>query len=111
MRATSTAKKDGRPDPDSNRDNSTVQPGDKKVLMDVKGPGVITHIWITFLGPEPHPWAKKGSADHQDMLLRMYSRWIERHGLKSEIVDLLEAEGGLKSVTVHVVGEYAYGWM
>ncbi len=41
----------------------------------------------------------------------MYSRWIERHGLKSEIVDLLEAEGGLKSVTVHVVGELAYGYL
>ncbi len=51
------------------------------------------------------------ACDWVSMLLRMYSRWIERHGMKSEIVDLLEAEGGLKSVTVHVVGEYAYGYL
>jgi hypothetical protein len=31
------------------------------VLLDEKGPGVITHIWLTFLGPEPQAWAKNGS--------------------------------------------------
>jgi len=36
-----------------------------------RGTGVITHIWVTFLGPEPHAWARGGSADHQDMLLRI----------------------------------------
>jgi hypothetical protein len=73
MRVTSTGRlpTSDEPDPQSNRDNRTVPPGQTKVLMDVKGPGVITHIWMTFLGPEPHPWAKKGSADHQQMLLRM----------------------------------------
>ena len=40
--------------------------------MDEKGPGVITHIWLTFLGPEPQDWAKNGSANHQEMLLRIY---------------------------------------
>ena len=35
-------------------------------------PGVITHIWMTFLGPEPQAWAKNGSANHQEMLLRIY---------------------------------------
>jgi len=80
MRATSTHKigpdgkpdPNGVPDPNSNRDNSSVPPGQKKIMLDVKGPGVITHIWMTFLGPEPHPWAKNGSANHQEMLLRMY---------------------------------------
>jgi len=78
MRVTSTGKlpKSDEPDPNSNYDNSNVAPGQTKVLMDVKGPGVITHIWMTFLGPEPHPWAKNGSADHQQMLLRMY--WDSR---------------------------------
>jgi len=66
------------PDPSSNRDNSNVAPGQKKILLDVKGPGVITHIWMTFLGPEPHPWAKNGSANHQEMLLRMYWDGNER---------------------------------
>ena len=37
-----------------------------------QGPAMITHIWITFLGPEPQAWAKDGSANHQEMLLRMY---------------------------------------
>jgi hypothetical protein len=56
----------------SNWDNHRVDPGQTHVLMDEKGPGVITHIWLTFLGPEPQAWAPKGSADHQEMLLRMY---------------------------------------
>jgi peptide chain release factor 2 len=51
------------------------------------------------------------ACDWVNMLLRMYTRWIERHGLKSEIVDFLESEGGLKSVTLHVRGEYAYGYL
>jgi hypothetical protein len=56
----------------SNYDNFRVPPGETHVLLDEKGPGVITHIWITFLGPEPQGWAKQGSANHQEMLLRMY---------------------------------------
>jgi hypothetical protein len=55
----------------SNWDNFTIAPGETHVLLDEQGPGLITHIWITFLGPEPQPWAPKGSADHQEMLLRM----------------------------------------
>ena len=68
MRETSTHKvgpdgkfdPNGEPDPQSNWDNKSVLPGETKVLMNAKGPGVITHIWMTFLGPEPHPWAKNG---------------------------------------------------
>jgi hypothetical protein len=59
-------------DEQSNWDNYHVDPGQTHVLLDEKGPGVITHIWITFLGPEPQDWAKNGSANHQEMLLRMY---------------------------------------
>ena len=94
MRATSTHKLganprewDGEPDPDHNGDNSNVQPGQTKVLMDVKGPGVITHIWITFLGPGPHPWAKNGSANHQEMLLRIYWDGSERPGVEAPVGD------------------------
>jgi peptide chain release factor 2 len=43
------------------------------------------------------------------MLLRMYTRWAEKRGYQVEIVDLLEAEGGVKSVTAEITGEYAYG--
>src|ERR1700739_2444609 len=50
------------------------------------------------------------SCDWADMLLRMYQRWIERSGLKSQIVDVQTgAEVGIKSVTLLVAGEYAYG--
>ena len=59
-------------DEQSNWDNYRVAPGATHVLLDEQGPGVITHIWLTFLGPEPQDWAKNGSANHQEMLLRMY---------------------------------------
>ena len=49
------------------------------------------------------------ACDWTSMLLRMYTRWAERRGYKVEIIDLLEAEGGIKSVTVEITGEYAYG--
>ncbi len=51
------------------------------------------------------------ACDWVSMLLRMYSRWAERHGFKTEILSLLEAEGGIKSVTMQVNGEYAYGYL
>ena len=59
-------------DPDSNWDNQNLAPGDARVLLDAEGPGVVTHIWMTFLGPEPQDWAPEGSANHQEMLLRIY---------------------------------------
>jgi len=50
------------------------------------------------------------SCDWADMLLRMYQRWIERSGFKSQTVDIQRGEEvGIKSVTLLVTGEYAYG--
>ena len=50
------------------------------------------------------------SCDWADMLLRMYQRWIERRGFKSQTVDIQQGEEvGIKSVTLLVTGEYAYG--
>jgi peptide chain release factor 2 len=49
------------------------------------------------------------ACDWTQMLLRMYTRWAEKRGYQVEIVDLLEAEGGVKSVTAEITGEYAYG--
>ena len=50
------------------------------------------------------------SCDWADMLLRMYQRWIERSDFKSQTVDIQQGEEvGIKSVTLLVTGEYAYG--
>jgi hypothetical protein len=108
MRATSTHKigpdgqydPNGEPDPQSNRDNKSVPPGGTKVLMDVKGPGVITHIWMTFLGPEPHPWAKNGSANHQEMLLRMYWDGGERPAVEAPVGDFFANSFGKRSEVI-----------
>ncbi|MFH1278362.1 MAG: peptide chain release factor 2 [Candidatus Eisenbacteria bacterium] len=58
-----------------------------------------------------HPGA--GGTESQDwaeMLLRMYTRWAERHDFGREMLDYLAGEeAGLKSVTLEIRGEYAYG--
>ena len=52
------------------------------------------------------------SCDWADMLLRMYQRWMERHGFKSQIMDIqLGDEAGIKSATIRVEGEYAFGYL
>ncbi len=60
-------------------------------------------------------YAGAGGTEAQDwtqMLLRMYLRWAEKRGYKTEINDMTEGEeAGIKSVTVQVTGEYAYGYL
>jgi len=60
-----------------------------------------------------HPGA--GGTESQDwasMLLRMYQRWAERKGYKVEVLDLLPGdEAGIKSATLLVSGDYAYGYL
>ena len=52
------------------------------------------------------------SCDWADMLLRMYQRWIERHGYKSQTVDIQTGEEvGIKSATLLVTGEFAFGYL
>jgi peptide chain release factor 2 len=51
------------------------------------------------------------ACDWASMLLRMYTRWAERRKFKAEVIDLLEAEGGVKSATLRIEGEYAYGYL
>lgn len=56
-----------------------------------------------------------GGNDAQDwteMLYRMYKRWCERKGFKIEVLDFISAdEAGIKSVTIKVIGEFAYGYL
>ena len=50
--------------------------------------------------------------DWSEMLLRMYLRWGEKQGFKMQIVELSPGEvAGIKSATVQVSGEYAFGWL
>jgi peptide chain release factor 2 len=52
------------------------------------------------------------SQDWADMLLRMYLRWCDRRGFKRDITDIQAGEAaGIKSATVLVQGEYAYGYL
>ncbi|MCR9586238.1 peptide chain release factor 2 [Vibrio alginolyticus] len=59
--------------------------------------------------------AGSGGTEAQDwtnMLLRMYLRWAEAKGFKAEVIEVSEGEvAGLKSATVRISGEYAYGWL
>jgi peptide chain release factor 2 len=55
-------------------------------------------------GTEAQDWA--------EMLLRMYLRWADDKGFKTELVECSGGDvAGIKSATVHVQGEYAYGWL
>jgi peptide chain release factor 2 len=60
-----------------------------------------------------HPGA--GGTESQDwaeMLMRMYVRWAERQGFKVTVLDLVEGEeAGIKSATLEIIGEYAYGFL
>lgn len=60
-----------------------------------------------------HPGA--GGTESQDwaeMLMRMYVRWAERHGFEVSILDLLPGEeAGIKSVSIEIKGQYAYGYL
>ncbi len=60
-----------------------------------------------------HPGA--GGTESQDwaeMLMRMYARWAERRGYTVHVLDLLQGEeAGIKSVTLEISGEYAYGYL
>jgi peptide chain release factor 2 len=55
-------------------------------------------------GTEAQDWA--------EMLLRMYLRWAEAHDFDTEVIEMSAGEvAGIKSATVRVIGEFAYGWL
>ena len=52
------------------------------------------------------------SQDWASMLMRMYLRWCERHGYKTSIEHLIDGdEAGIKSVTISIEGDFAYGYL
>jgi len=55
-------------------------------------------------GTEAQDWA--------EMILRMYLRWSETHNFKTDVIEASAGEvAGIKSATLHIQGEYAYGWL
>ncbi len=55
-------------------------------------------------GTEAQDWA--------EMLLRMYLRWCEHHGFQTELISCSSGDvAGIKGATVHVTGDFAYGWL
>ena len=55
-------------------------------------------------GTEAQDWAQ--------MLMRMYLRWGEAHGFKTEVIDVSDGEvAGIKGTTINFTGDYAYGWL
>ncbi|VAW98925.1 Peptide chain release factor 2 @ programmed frameshift-containing [hydrothermal vent metagenome] len=55
-------------------------------------------------GTEAQDWA--------EMILRMYLRWGEAHGFKTELIEASSGEvAGIKSATIHISGDYAFGWL
>lgn len=55
-------------------------------------------------GTEAQDWAS--------MLFRMYLRWCDKHGFEAEVLEETDGDvAGLKSASIHVKGEYAYGWL
>jgi peptide chain release factor 2 len=59
--------------------------------------------------------AGAGGTEAQDwaaMLLRMYLKWADGHGIKTEIIDQSDGEvAGIKGATISMAGDYAYGWL
>lgn len=112
-RATSTARdKSGSYDPTSNWDNRLVKSGESRTLADLKGPGIIRHIWITF--PDKHPsWiSKAGCADPSEIVLRMYWDGREKPDVESPLGDFFAGGFGMRmpvnSVPVQVENGRSY---
>jgi D-arabinan exo alpha-(1,3)/(1,5)-arabinofuranosidase (non-reducing end) len=100
------------PDPGSNADNRHVKPGDTFTLADIKGPGVIRHIWLTF--PEStRSWlSDKGCADPSEIVVRMYWDGADQPAVESPLGDFFAAGFGqraeVNSLPVIVQGGDAY---
>ncbi|MHB8055853.1 MAG: glycoside hydrolase family 172 protein [Candidatus Aminicenantales bacterium] len=95
------------PSPNGNADRiKYVAPGETKVLADLRGPGIIRHIWLTFNEARPNWLEATGSAGPDEIVLRMYWDGAEKPDVEAPIGDFFGAGFGrrleLKSVPVQV---------
>jgi peptide chain release factor 2 len=85
---------------------SSLEAFELKTML--RGPDDVRDALLTI-----HPGA--GGTESQDwaeMLMRMYVRWAERQGFAVRVLDLIEGEeAGIKSATIEISGEYAYGFL
>jgi peptide chain release factor 2 len=89
-------------------DNAVTQLNRLELQTMLQGPddgrGAILTIHPGAGGTESQDWA--------EMLMRMYVRWAERKGFDVTVLDLMEGEeAGIKSATIEIAGEYAYGFL
>lgn len=96
----------------SNRDNRRIEPGKTLVLADLRGPGTIKHIWLTFPDPAPGWLGRNGNPDHSELVLRMYWDGAKEPAVESPVGDFFAAGFGqraeVNSATVIVEGGDAY---
>jgi len=89
-----------------------IQPGETAILFDVKGTGVINHIWLTFNEARPNWLEKEGSANPAELVIRMYWDDSAEPAVESPVGDFFAAGFGLrrevKSAPVLVEGGDGY---
>jgi len=83
------------PDPASNADRiKYIAPGETKVLADIKGPAVITHIWLTFSEARPNWLEAGGSARPDEIVLRMFWDGATEPAVEAPLGDFFAAGFG-----------------
>ncbi len=84
----------------NNKDNIRVFPGESQVVLDAKGPGVVTHLWFTFYGTGKQVWAPEGSASHQEMLLRIFYDGNDKPGVEVPFGDFFASCFGRRNEVI-----------
>jgi len=86
-----------QPDPNSNKDRiGIIEPGQTVALADITGPGVITHIWLTFNEARSNWLESAGSARPDEIVLRMYWDGASAPAVESPLGDFFAAGFGLR---------------
>jgi peptide chain release factor 2 len=104
------AEEDPRAEPEVESELGAVEQrlGDFELRAMLSGPQDASDAFVRIQagtgGTEACDWAA--------MLMRMYTRWAERHGYAVELIDKLDnEEAGIRSATLKVIGDYAYGYL